>query len=101
MKLVWHGYCISTLMSDVKCAINDSGRQFDKLAGEIERYLSCHPEAADSVQGIVHWWLTQQRLEVAVNAVTRALELLEKNGVVEKYAGPGRVTWYRRRVTSR
>ena len=86
-------------MSEVKCAINNSGRPLDKLAGEIERYLSCHPEAADSVQGIVRWWLTQQRLEVAVNAVTGALELLEKNGVVEKFEGPGRVTWYRRKVT--
>ena len=32
MQLVWHGDCNSTLMSDVKCAIDDSERQLDKLA---------------------------------------------------------------------
>lgn len=82
-----------------KCTLCDSETNLDDLAKEIAGYLSQHPEASDSVQGIARWWLTRQRLEVAINAVGQALELLEQNEVVEKYDGPGLVTYYRRRAT--
>ena len=49
------------------------------IADGIERYLTQHPEAADSVEGISAWWLSSQH---GTDAVLAALEQLEARGVV-------------------
>ena len=53
-----------------------------EIATRIERYLDAHPHAADSVEGIAHWWLTRQRYEEAVQLVEQALEILVRAGTV-------------------
>jgi hypothetical protein len=54
------------------------------VAGEIQRYLLNHPNAADSSEGVLRWWLKKQRYEDSMEIVQRALELLVTNGEVEK-----------------
>lgn len=64
------------------------------LAGLIEKYLQSHPDAMDSFDGIMGWWITQQKLHESAYSVGFALDILVEKGVVErvrngyyKYAG--------------
>ena len=52
------------------------------IAEDVETYLARHPEAVDSAEGIVQWWLSRLRVEEAVADVERALSLLIERGVV-------------------
>ncbi len=54
------------------------------IAQEISDYLIGHANAADSLEGVVKWWLTRQRYEQAADKVQQALEYLVKEGVVKK-----------------
>lgn len=55
-----------------------------EIARQIERYLVLHPQAADSAEGILRWWLTRQRYEESVGKVLQALEQLLQQGTVCK-----------------
>jgi Fe2+ or Zn2+ uptake regulation protein len=55
-----------------------------EIADEIVRYLADHPDAADTLEGIQHWWLSRQRWEPAATQVQRALDWLVEHGLVEK-----------------
>ena len=63
------------------------------VAKEIEYYLANHPHAADSVEGIVKWWLPQQRYVDAHDKIVKALEYLIAQGVVKKIDIPGSVLY--------
>mgnify|MGYP001432792198 CR=1 FL=1 len=54
------------------------------LSGEILRYLRAHPQAADTVDGIVEWWLPRQRHAEAVERVQQALDELVARCLVER-----------------
>lgn len=55
---------------------------------EIEKtvvaYLGAHPLAADTLDGIVTWWLPQQRYETARTRVEEALVRLVDVGVLRR-----------------
>jgi Fe2+ or Zn2+ uptake regulation protein len=55
-----------------------------RLSEEILRYLRTHPQAADTVDGIVGWWLPRQRHDEAVDRVQDALDKLVASGLLEK-----------------
>lgn len=52
--------------------------------GEIEisvlAYLDHHPQAADTLRGIVNWWLPQQRYESDSQRIERVLGALVARG---------------------
>jgi len=57
------------------------------LAHEVATYLSAHPNAADTAEGILGCWLTRMHVEgaiadVQVGDVRSALDVLVKRGVV-------------------
>lgn len=54
------------------------------VAHEIEKYLQHRPNAADTLEGITKWWVSQIRVEEAVEVITKALEILERQGMVTK-----------------
>ena len=54
------------------------------VAQEIRNYLMAHPNAADSLEGIVKWWLTRQRYEEAMGQVQKALDYLVVRGDISK-----------------
>ena len=47
--------------------------EIQNVAREIESYLSMHPNAADTLEGVVKWWLIRQRFEESMNLVSKAL----------------------------
>lgn len=64
-------------------------------AEQIAAYLRAHPDAADSIEGISRWWISQQRLEEASSHVRLALEFLVKDKVVATRAMPdGRIVYF-------
>jgi hypothetical protein len=52
------------------------------LSQRILSYLEKHPEAGDTLEGIVTWWLEQERIDRVVDDVADALRNLEKKGTV-------------------
>ncbi|ENO95557.1 hypothetical protein C667_18412 [Thauera phenylacetica B4P] len=48
----------------------------------IEAYLACHPEAADSAEGIARWWLAARGIDTDADTVTQALQRLVEFGTV-------------------
>ena len=55
-----------------------------RLRGAILRYLRAHPQAADTVAGIVAWWVPRHLHAEAVERVQAALDELVAQGWVEK-----------------
>ncbi len=53
-----------------------------EAAAWITCYLSEHPKAADTAEGIQRWWLAPHYGEVALLTVELALAKLESEGVV-------------------
>ncbi|WP_029646750.1 hypothetical protein [Methylomicrobium lacus] len=54
------------------------------LTGDILNYLTEHPDAADTPEGIALWWMKRQRFEVSVKLVSVALEELDRRGLLDK-----------------
>jgi hypothetical protein len=70
------------------CKENDADQDEDAaviaLAQEIRAYLEDRPNAEDSLRGVVQWWLARQRYRKASQVVRKALDYLEKQGLVER-----------------
>jgi DNA-binding PadR family transcriptional regulator len=47
-------------------------------------YLQRHPQAADTLDGIVRWWLPQQRYSVAQARIEAALRRLVSQGLIRQ-----------------
>jgi hypothetical protein len=75
--------------------MDDEDQLADELAREIVAYLDAHPDAADSLEGVVQWWLVQERFLRGIGAVGKALEQLVGTGEIERIAGPDRRPIYR------
>jgi len=64
------------------------------IADAIARYLQQHPDAADNVVGIQHWWLEPELAAVHMDYVQAALDRLQSAGVVvETSVKGGRVVY--------
>lgn len=56
----------------------------EEVEEEILDYLRDHPRAADTLDGVVHWWLLHQRYLRGLESVERALDELVARGLVER-----------------
>lgn len=51
----------------------------NEVASAVLTYLQRHPNAADTLDGIVSWWLPQQRYEIERQHIKRTLgEMVER-----------------------
>jgi hypothetical protein len=57
-------------------------------------YLQKHPEAADTLEGIVSWWLPQQRYETDRERIGRVLSELVTHGKLRCEHLPGGAVLY-------
>lgn len=55
------------------------------LRREIIDYLRGHPEAADTIDGILDWWIPMYRYENAKNEILQALLELKQQGLIEEF----------------
>lgn len=55
------------------------------ICQEILSYLAEHPDAKDTIEGIVEWWLLEQKIKHQINVVKDALaELVDKGLIMER-----------------
>ncbi len=65
--------------------ITDGNDEEASVDCQIERYLRCHPNAADTLEGVASWWLQ----DVPLQQIEAALQRLVEAGVVVKKTVPG------------
>ncbi len=70
-------------------------KNHEALGNEILDYLSKHPEAEDSLEGIVEWWLVEQRITRPAAEVRAALDQLVARKQISAHQGPDGRTHYR------
>ncbi len=66
--------------TDVSEGENEAAVQ--AIAGDVQRYLALHPDAADSIEGIHRWWLSRELSRESAETVERALEMLIADGLL-------------------
>lgn len=54
----------------------------DEITHDILAYLVEHPEAQDTLEGIVEWWLLEQNIKRQTALVKETLEELVRNGFI-------------------
>ncbi|WP_436314033.1 hypothetical protein [Variovorax sp. LjRoot84] len=69
--------------------------QIAEVVETILRYITAHPDACDSLEGISDWWLARQRHEDARSEVAAAVEQLVARGQIEASTGVDGLTVYR------
>jgi len=67
------------------------------VADEIARYLDRRPDASDTEEGVMRWWIPRIRLEEELAVVRDALALLVTQGSVERVVLPSGLVILRRR----
>jgi hypothetical protein len=53
------------------------------IAAEILAYLLKHPQAQDTLEGIAHWWMLEQKIEESTSMIKKALAGLVAGGWVQ------------------
>jgi hypothetical protein len=66
-----------------------------KLARHILRYLREHPEAQDTVEGIMVWWVSERAIKQWLPEARRSLAALVTQGYLVKHTGADGQTLYR------
>ena len=77
-------------------AVTDAEEDPDiqSLAQEIARYLQGREQIADTLDGIVHWWILRQRLHEERRKVERAMAYLYRQGIISMRSLPDGRTLY-------
>ena len=70
-------------MTKQPCAGTAAGDQVE-IERSVLAYLHQHPQAADTLRGIVHWWLPQQRYESGCQRIEQVLSDLVARGVLRR-----------------
>jgi hypothetical protein len=68
-----------------------------QIAREILSYLSAHPDAQDTLDGIVQWWLRERKSDQHTTLVQEVLGDLVTQGLIEKIRIEGQTPYYRMR----
>ena len=58
-------------------------------------YLSENPEAGDTFEGIVEWWLLRQRIKFETRNVSEAVARLVSQGLILEHEGSDSRIFYR------
>jgi hypothetical protein len=87
-SLLWHPVCgrcyASAGKKDSSLDEKDSSRIREEVIRGILRYVAEHPDAKDTVEGIVKWWRLGDEVEWAENPVQEALDILISKGWLVK-----------------
>jgi hypothetical protein len=84
----------------MKAVVAHHEKEVEAVAREIVEYLSLNPDAADTVEGIVTWWVERQRHFEARSLVESALQYLVERGIVEMQRTTTGAVVYRKKSDS-
>src|SRR4051812_35069628 len=79
-----HRPCSDSAQVHYGRSMNDDDQLAGELAREIRDYLDGHPDAADTLEGVLQWWIVHQRFLRGVGAVAKALDRLVDAGELER-----------------
>ena len=65
------------------------------ISVEILNYLSKHPDANDTLEGITEWWLLSNKISYEMRRVKAAISNLIKDGWIIKIKGENSSVHYR------
>jgi hypothetical protein len=65
------------------------------IAKQILSYMVEHPEADDSLEGILQWWLLEQEVRVQQNRAKKAIRMLVDEGLVIEHHTTGSKVRYK------
>jgi len=74
----------------------DDTRSIEALAREIQAYLDRHPAAADTLEGILTWWIARQRMAESADQVQQALDHLVSQRHIQAHRRQGGAVVYTR-----
>jgi Fe2+ or Zn2+ uptake regulation protein len=60
----------------------------DTVSQPIIKYLQSQPQAGDTLEGIVSWWLLRQQVEDSLASIQQVLDRLALEGIVKQRRGP-------------
>ncbi len=66
---------------------NPFDSEMSQVLCDILAYAAEHPDAGDTVEGIVQWWLLQQRIKHQESLVRKALAELMARGLMNERQG--------------
>lgn len=66
-----------------------------EIAREILDYLRKNPEARDTLEGVVQWWLPEQEIKRRTAAIKKALDELVGAGLLSEHKGKDAQISYR------
>ena len=72
-----------------------SGTNKVQIGYQILAYLAAHPEAQDTLEGIVEWWLLERTIKFETARVKEALAELSSKGLILEEKGTDSRTRYR------
>lgn len=72
-----------------------------EIVREILAYLTDHPEAQDTLEGIVQWWLLERKIKFRAEEVVKAISELQERGFLLEHRGRGAKCLYRINKTKR
>ena len=82
------GTVIVCLRSDLSVRLAPMSENEEvRIRKDILSYLVRHPDAQDTVEGIVQWWLLEQKAQDALCAAKEVLDSLLANGWLEARIG--------------
>ncbi len=58
-----------------------------EIAQQVLAYLAEHPQAQDTLEGILHWWLLEQQIKHWATEVQEALVELVAQGLLVEHEG--------------
>ena len=67
----------------------------EKISGIIINYLRRNPDAGDTLEGIVKWWLVFESIESSMDDVVDVLETLIRKKVIRMYSIADGTTFYK------
>lgn len=73
---------------------NQKQNDWREVEHAVLAYLAQHPDAADTLEGIVSWWLPQQRYETERRRIESALGHLVDRGQLRRDRLPGGAALY-------
>jgi hypothetical protein len=74
---------------------HEKNTERQQLASQLLMYMADNPDAEDTFEGIVEWWLLQQRIEYEMNRVKDALSFLVSNHLLIEMSGRDSRVFYR------
>jgi hypothetical protein len=79
--------------------LDEQQRMIDLIADRLRGYLGAHPKAADTLEGITEWWLSEEGVNRDPKIVQQALDqLVSEQAVIRTESPDGQILYARWRL---